>query len=245
MYQGNPILYSDILLDSVARFGNNGNFIDFHDDGKKDWSWSIGGLNCNGNWVSRYNGTFNDPNVDVLAIRNGVESKGKVGITRIEVASDALVEKQIVRSGVRDASAQKNPLTYAKEQGALNMDYGIRGIKAGDLKSNTFYVRGEIAYNVGDFGNYLWGKGMGILGIDLGTAKIGAHWNNFWNGRKQKTPLYDFGPGTYGDPGLLDSPGDQRAIEAGHATSPQRAKERNDANKALEHHQNTYILDNK
>lgn len=40
-----------------------------------------------------------------------------------------------------------------------------------------------------------------------------------FNGRKQKTPLYDFGPGTYGTPGLFDSPGDQRAIRAGFKTT--------------------------
>jgi hypothetical protein len=44
-----------------------------------------------------------------------------------------------------------------------------------------------------------------------------------FSGRDQKTPLYDFGPGTYGKPGLFDSQGDQRAIHWGYVNSPKGA----------------------
>ena len=84
------------------------------------------------------------------------------------------------------------------------------------LKPNTFYIREGTAYNIGDIGNYLWGRGMSELGVNLGTAVIGAHVNNMMWGRDQKTPLYDFGPGTYGSPGFFDAESDQRAIRNGY-----------------------------
>lgn len=106
------------------------------------------------------------------------------------------------------------------------MDYGVRGIDDGDLNTNTFYIREKIAYNVGDIGNYLFGRGVAELGLNLGTASIGAHLNNMgsWiKGNGDYTPKYDFGPGTYGKPGLFDSQGDQRAISRGYSNSPKGA----------------------
>lgn len=116
--------------------------------------------------------------------------------------------------------AQGSPLSYAKNEGARNMDYGVQNVASGDLSSNTLYVRENIAYNVGDIGNYMWGRGMAELGINLDVARLGAHYNNLMNGRSQKTSAYDFGPGTYGSIGLLDSPADQRAIKNGYSNSP-------------------------
>lgn len=75
------------------------------------------------------------------------------------------------------------------------------------------------AYNVGDIGNYLFGRGMAELGLSLTDAKAGAHYNDIFFGRRQKAALYDFGPGTYGSPGFWDSDGDQRAIDAGFRNS--------------------------
>lgn len=103
------------------------------------------------------------------------------------------------------------------------MDYGVKGIQSGDLNSNTFYIREKVAYNVGDTGNYLWGRGMAELGISLGTASIGAHVNNMVNGRRDQTAFYTFGSGTNGSPGLFDSQADQRAIHRGYANSPKGA----------------------
>jgi hypothetical protein len=135
--------------------------------------------------------------------------------------SDEIVGKQIDKSGVKSPGAQAHPYRFANQQGRQgNMDYGTNGIESGDLKKNTFYIRGNTAYNLGDIGNYLWGRGMAELGILVGTATLAAHVNNMFNGRQDKTPLYDFGPGTYGKPGLFDSEGDQRAIARGHASSP-------------------------
>lgn len=61
---------------------------------------------------------------------------------------------------------------------------------------------------------------MAELGFDLGAASIGAHINNMFNGRRDNTPLYNFGPGTYNSPGLFDSKGDQRAIVSGYMSNP-------------------------
>lgn len=163
---------------------------------------------------------FNDPENDMKAIKNGIASNGKVGINKVTILSDAAVEDQINKSGVKGPEAQESPLSYAKTEGANKMDYGVQGINSGDLNPKSFYIREGTAYNVGDIGNYLWGRGIAELGIGLGTASLGAHYNNFVNGRDQKTPLYDFGAGTYGAPGLLDSPGDQRAIKNGYSNSP-------------------------
>jgi len=225
----NPIRYADPLGDTLALFRPDGSFWKFQDDGKKEFSGmfyqkdKITSSYTDANGVQydvhEYSGgkafEFNDPEIDVLAIKNGK-------IDRIEIMSDKKVEDQMDRSGVKNPQA--NPLSFANEQGRQgNMDYGVRGIVSGDLKPNTFYIRENHAYNVGDIGNYLWGRGMAQLGISLGTASIGAHVNNMINGRKDHTPLYSFGPGTNGKPGLFDSQADQRAIQRGYANSPKGA----------------------
>jgi RHS repeat-associated protein len=150
---------------------------------------------------------FNDPKTDVQAIKNGA-------ITHVEIMGDEKVDRQINNSGVKDVKS--GPQDYAKDQATKKMDYGHRGQETGDLAKDTFYVRGGTAYNIGDIGNYLWGRGMSELGIGLRTSKLGAHWNNITNGEDQKTKSYDFGPGTYGKPGFWDSPADQRAITNGY-----------------------------
>ncbi len=61
------------------------------------------------------------------------------------------------------------------------MDYAVNGAQSKDLAKNTFYIREGIAYNIADIGNYLWGRGMATLGVDLGTASLGAHLNNIFN----------------------------------------------------------------
>ena len=225
----NPIRYADPLGDTLALFRPDGTFWKFQDDGKKEFS---GVLYQKSTVTSTYtkdgveyevktysNGMtfqFNDPAVDVQGIKNGK-------IDHVEILSDAKVEKQIDASGVKSPEAQANPISYAKNQPTGGMDYGVKGIMSGDFKTNTFYIREKIAYNVGDIGNYMWGRGMAELGISLSVAQLGAHWNNMLNGSKQQTPLYDFGPGTYGKPGLFDSQADQRAIGKGYANSPKGA----------------------
>jgi RHS repeat-associated protein len=236
----NPIRYADPLGDTLALFRPDGTFWKFQDDGKKEFSGMFYQKSTVTSTYEKDGVTyevrtyseglafqFNDPDVDVLAIKNGVASNGQVGITRVENMSDALVEKRIDASGVKSPEAQANPISFANQQGRQgNMDYGVRGIDAGDLKPNTFYIREKIAYNVADIGNYLFGRGVAELGINLGTASIGAHLNNMgsWiKGNGDYTPKYDFGPGTYGKPGLFDSQGDQRAISRGYSNSPKGA----------------------
>ncbi|MFL9485568.1 DUF6443 domain-containing protein [Chitinophagaceae bacterium LWZ2-11] len=230
----NPIRYSDPLGDTAALFRPDGTFLKFQDDGKKEFSgvyyhkstvtsaYEKDGVKYE---VRSYSEgqtfKFNDAASDILAIKNGVASGGTVGITRVEIMSDAKVESQIEKSGVKSLEAQTSPISFANTQGRQGyMDYGVKGITSGDLKTNTFYVRENIAYNVGDIGNYLWGRGMAELGISLGVASTGAHVNNMVNGRGDKTPLYDFGQGTYGSPGFFDSIDDQRAIQRGYQSSP-------------------------
>ncbi len=98
------------------------------------------------------------------------------------------------------------------------MDYAIQGTLSGSLSKSSFYVRENTAYNIADFGNYLWGSGMSMLGNDLGVALLGAQFNNFVNGYLRgtdATDVFDFGPGTYGKSGVFDSRADQRAITKG------------------------------
>ena len=99
------------------------------------------------------------------------------------------------------------------------MDYGYQGIKTfKDLNKHTFYIRNGMAYNVADYGNYLWGRGMALLGINVGVASFGAHFNNFRSklfGNTDSYPEYNLGKGTYGEPDWFDSPADQRAIIRG------------------------------
>lgn len=161
---------------------------------------------------------FNYPVADVQAIKNGIAGKG--GINKVEVLTDSKVEKMITESGVKSSEARKSPLLYAWKEGANKMDYGATGIGARDLNTRTFYIREGVAYNVGDMGNYLFGRGAAELGISVGVAQTGGQVNNMLSGRTQKTPLYTFGPGTNGPPAFFDSPGDQRAIYNGHTNSP-------------------------
>ncbi|PSL26374.1 DUF6443 domain-containing protein [Chitinophaga ginsengisoli] len=226
----NPIRYADPLGDTLALFRPDGTFWKFQDNGRKEWS----GVFYQKSTVTstfekdgvRYEERvysegktfeFNDPTEDVQAIKNGK-------IDRVTVMSDEMVERQLDRSGVWSPEAQANPMRFANKSGRQGaMDYGVRGIQANDLQTNTFYIREGLAYNVGDLGNYLFGRGTAELGISLATASMGGHINNMVNGRRDHTPYYDFGPGTNGSPGIFDSKSDQRAIHRGYANSPKGA----------------------
>jgi hypothetical protein len=206
----NPALYIDLNGDTVAVFNHaTGKFLGFENDGKTEWSGVTRSFG-NGRITDVNSFSFNDPGVDIQAIRNGA-------ITRIEFVSDEKLQAQMARSGV-----DKNEgISYAKEHSVKGgkMDFAVQGKNAGDLAKNTFYVRENAAYNIADFGNYLWGRGTSMLGIDLGTALLGAQWNNFRNaylGGTDQTELFNFGKGTYGPPGMFDSIADQRAIMKGH-----------------------------
>ncbi|MDR1552450.1 MAG: hypothetical protein LBS69_03170 [Prevotellaceae bacterium] len=210
----------------------NGVYVGSHDDGKKEKTGynQISTVNEDGTeeFIGADNFSFNDPDVDVQAIKNGT-------ITNLEFMSDSKVEEMMDASGVKTTTARNSPWNYAyNESGSRGkMDYGLAGYDTKQLKKNTFYVRENIAYNIGDIGNYLWGRGMAELGINLIDAQIGAHVNNLLFGRRQHTKLYDFGNGTYGSSGFFDSPADQRAIYRGYTNSPAGKKNLNRLSKML------------
>jgi len=218
----NPVMYNDINGDSLAIF-KNGAYVSTVDNGKKETT----GFNQESTIDKKGNETFtggqsfefNDPEADAQAIIN-------VTINKVDFVADATVDNQMQRSGVKDHQG----IGYAKHESTAGgkMDYGYQVLeKYKDLSEKSFYIRGGTAYNVADYGNYLWGRGMAELGITDGIASLGAHYNNFFNGRRGSDyyPKYDFGPGTYGKPGWFDSPGDQRAIMRGHASHPHPPKD--------------------
>jgi RHS repeat-associated protein len=225
MMGNNPMRYADFLGDTAIVFGSNGNFLRFQDDGKKKFSGRMitsetTKTNADGTTttVTKYNKfKLNDGKLVAQAVKNGV-------INKVEFASDAKINNQIERSGVHSAEAQKNPLSFAKASGVAGggMDYALQGAAAGDLNKNTLYVTGGVGYDIADFGNFLFGRGIGELGIGLGTALMGAQYNHIFNGRRGSdvTPLFDLGPGTYGKPGWFDASSDQQAIINGHYSSP-------------------------
>ena len=222
----NPVQFVDFLGDTTYVFsGVTGPYVGMTDLDKKGQRGLIktsieiiiAGDKVTKNTMEYFN--FNDPKIDSKAIRNGK-------INRLEVVSKDLVFKQLFRSGV--LSPENEGIGYARKEGVAGgkMDYAIQGYYAGDLDNKTLYYvtsavdgqPGSVAYNFGDFGNYLFGRGIGELGISPGIAKAGAHYNNIFNAYLRSTdytPLYDMGPGTYADPGFFDSPADQAAITRG------------------------------
>jgi RHS repeat-associated protein len=223
----NPISINDPLGDTSIVFGSDGNFLRFQADGKKRFSGSVATttVGADGKTTTKYSKfKLNDPKLIAQAVKNGI-------IKQVEFVSDAKINQQIERSGVHSADAQKNPLSYAKNNGTAGgkMDYAIQGAAAGDLNKNTLYVTGGTGYDIADFGNFLWGRGIGELGIDATTAKLGAQYNQIFNGRRgnDKTPLFNLGPGTYdpNNPGFFDATTDQQAIANGNASSPRMVAE--------------------
>jgi len=235
----NPMRYADFLGDTAIVFGTDGKFLRFQDDGKKKFSGRMitsetTTTNADGSTttVTKYNKfKLNDGKLVAQAVKNGV-------INKVEFVSAAKINAQIDRSGVHSAEAQKSPLTFAKNSGTAGggMDYAVQGAKAGDLNKNTLYVAGGVGYDIADFGNFLWGRGIGELGIQLGTAQLGAQYNHIFNGRRGNdvTPLFDLGPGTYGKPGWFDASSDQQAIINGHSSSPRIIREAEAQLKRLE-----------
>ena len=152
---GNPVNNIDINGDSLMLF-KNGTYISTVDNGKsqttgynqestidKDGNESFTGGQCF---------SVNDQEVDPQAVRNRV-------INKVEFVTDVDENNRIDRSGVNENKGVG--YAYSESHDGGKMDYGYQGINTYlDLNKHTFYVRNGVAYNVADYGNYLWGKGM-------------------------------------------------------------------------------------
>jgi len=221
----NPILKADFLGDTAIVFGSDGNFLRFQDDGKKRFAGrritsETTTTNADGTTttVTKYNKfKLNDGKLVAQAVKNGV-------INKVEMVSGAKMDRQMDRSGVTTTAARNSPLSYALAQGRQGgaMDYAVQGAAAGDLNKNTLYVTGGVGYDIADFGNFLFGRGIGELGIPSGFGETGGQYNHIRYGRRgtDVTSLFDLGPGTYGEPGRFDAASDQQAISNGYSSSP-------------------------
>lgn len=183
--------------------------------------------------------TFNDPKIDFLGTKNGVikqlrivtkefmdgimQTSGIAEFREFGEGADGWVDMyEIFTSSARkryleDGGVALTSYEYAYKNGLAgkNLDFSVKQ----HLYTDTFYTIDSVAYNVADFGNYLFGRSMAELGIDRPTAQIGAHYNNFFyafRGGKDKLDKHNLGADTYGDPSPLDSEADQRAIRMGH-----------------------------
>jgi len=153
---------------------------------------------------------FADPKNDSKAVR-----KGK--ITQVAKVSDDAIADVLDESGVTDEKNQKNKYTFIRNEsnasnleGEGKMDYvvtaqiKINGVKQ-PINDFTLYVTtiesGTVGHNNYNFGNFLWGAGAKMLGFGEGTARFGAHLNNFFNDPYHK--------------GTLDSKDDQYSIHLG------------------------------
>ncbi|HMI60217.1 MAG TPA: hypothetical protein VK518_04895 [Puia sp.] len=233
----NPILHSDFGGDTAIIFGANGNFLRFQNDGRQGFSGKAitgvsskvsmeGGAPAISAKIHYRNFKLNDPSLAAQAVKNGV-------MNRVEFISNEKIQKQLDRSGVESPEAQNSPISYAW-QGAAGglMDYAIAGARAADLNQNTLYVTGDIGYDIADFGNFLFGRGMADLGVSYNTTVIGAQYNHIFNNRFRShdaAPIFDLGPGTFdpNNPGWFDAETDQRAIFNGYSSSPREKQRQN------------------
>ena len=220
----NPIRFIDVNGDSIDVFGKDGSFMYTYDNGTG--KSTNGGMmftksKTNKDGFSTYYDPisfgYNDPYEDHKSVVQ--DGYG------VEIISDGTVEGMIDKSGVRSSEAQDNPTDYASREsrptgnsshytlgmgkkGGGKMDYYQQN--PDNIKSNTLSIivqNGQgTAYNPKDFGNYMWGCGMKILGFSLSQSQMAAHGNNLLSGGRT-----DGGERTY-----LDTYGDQRAIKDGH-----------------------------
>ncbi len=155
--------------------------------------------------------SFADPINDPKAIDNGE-------INQVLEVSDDAIKSTLDDSGVNDPENQDNKYEFIQKEsnatsteGSGKMDYVITArIKINGQKqpisSNKLYITttksGKVAHNNYNFGNFLWGAGAKSLGIPKFTAKLGAHYNSYFNDPKHK--------------GMLDSKDDQYSISLGY-----------------------------
>jgi hypothetical protein len=165
----------------------------------------------NGEKATKFN--FADPVNDPKAIDAGE-------ITQVVEVGDDAIASTLDESGVNESENQDNKYEFIQNEsnasspnGSGKMDYVITASVEIDGKNirlansgNTLFITstksGEVAHNNYNFGNFLWGAGAKSLGIPKFAAKLGAHYNNYFNDPKHS--------------GKLDSKDDQYSISLGY-----------------------------
>ncbi len=162
--------------------------------------------------IGRYN--MNDPKADAKDIKAG-------RITKVRFISESQIKGEMVRNGSKTTTENRwkyieresrpsgrESILSGTSSGKLDhvatsplVDYGTLHLVNGNGAKDS-----GMAYNNFDFGNFLWGQAGKTLGFSLTTLKSAAHINNAVNGQSDNPGL---------NTGILDSPGDQAAIEAG------------------------------
>jgi uncharacterized protein RhaS with RHS repeats len=153
--------------------------------------------------------TLNDQENDGNSIRGGT-------IKTLNVVSKDAIDTEIAD---RQPSEGEGAISFMEREGRPQGNKGIISGKISegklDFKATSDLVSADLnvaegsntAYNRNDFGNFLIGQAGNKMGLSLGTIRFGAHVNNAINGATDNPGL---------NTGILDSPGDQRAIRAGY-----------------------------
>jgi len=213
----NPILFADPLGDTTYRFNMEGVYLGMVDLDVAGIRGVAGNMNqfkdAGGNMIDQFNPernfNFNDGELDKAQL--GTLKVGEHGITFLNdeninaIMSDAGVKKES-NLFTRWSKAFENSPTGEIWDFSSSYFLPASGLKAenkipdGDTKGGFFVVgsSSNVAYNINDAGNYLWGQAMSRIGIDLGNVKIAAHINSKATGNG------------------WDSPADQRAIGQGY-----------------------------
>jgi RHS repeat-associated protein len=208
----NPINFIDVNGDSTAVFRlGDGAFLEFRDDGKKDWSGTIITTDQSDNEVVHSTFNFADPKSDVEAIKTGE-------INKVVLVSTERIEKLMKNAGAFSQENRDNKKEYIKTNskggGPLDFSYsgipqefseeGASGNPLGSPSPLLFLPEGDdTAHNHMNFGNFLWGAAGHSLGYSKTVLRVGAHANSLFN------------PSTNGYPSQFDSRDDQRSIRKG------------------------------
>lgn len=202
--ENNPIKLTDPdgRAPDIYRFDEKGNY-----QGKTTAPGEHTGL------VTGKNGfafKFADPLNDPKSLDNG-------DITQLVNVSNSSVYNALKESGVYDSNNQNNKVDFISNQSnatSVNsegkMDYVITAKLDNKtlpgIPDHALYLTdtksGKYAHNNYNFGNFLWGAGANKLGFSEGTAKLGAHLNNYLNDPKHN--------------GTFDSIDDQKSIHLGY-----------------------------
>ncbi len=219
----NPVFYTDVLGDTIANYSSTGDYLGLLEVDKMGFT---GQMTLEDESVRSF--TFNDPGFD--------KKKVLKGDTKIEVVSNEDVNKIVDETKKQFTSSYKSKIGFTRKESAseydlvdevytkiAKMDY-LTKLELTEKKNTFFIMDDNNAFNNQDYGNYLWGATTAGIGIKLGIARLGAHYNSFLRsnkdnyGNKEYTPAkwYQFGK-------KLDSKADQRAIKKGHKSQAGRS----------------------